>query len=169
MGIDGFAYNVVLLLHFLAAIVGFGGVLLNGVYAAKAQALPPDRALAVMETNTFVSTKVAQKAIYTVPLFGIALVEMSEDAFEWSQTWVWLSLVLYVVAIGVSHGVMGPAVREMLALQAEVAAAGPTAAGGPPPQAARMEALGKKIAPTSMVLDLALVVIIVLMIWKPGF
>lgn len=167
MGVGGFAYNLVLLLHILAAIVGFGGVLLNGVYAAKARALPPDQALAVMETNTFVSTKVAQKAIYLVPLFGIGAVEMSEDIWGWGQTWVWLSLVLYVVAVGLSHGVMGPAVKEMLSLQAEVAAAGPPA-GGPPPQAARMAELGKKIGPTSMVLDLALVTILVLMIWKPG-
>ena len=167
MGVDGFAYNLFLLLHVLAAIVGFGGVLLNGVYAAKSRALPPDQALAVMETNAFVSMKVAEKAIYAVALFGVALVEVSDDVWSWSNRWVWLSLVLYVAAIGVSHGALGPAVKEMLALQREVVEAGPPTTAGPPPQVTRMAELGKKLGATSMYLDLSLVAILVLMIWKP--
>ena len=67
MGITSFGYRLFFLLHILTAIVGFGGVMLNGVYAARARKRPPAEGLAVMEVNTFVSLKVAEKAILLVP------------------------------------------------------------------------------------------------------
>lgn len=165
MGVDSFAYNLVLLLHITCAIVGFGGVLLNGVYASRARQLPPEQNLAVMEVNSFVSMKVAEVFIYLVPLFGLGLVSMGD--WPWSSLWVWLSLVIYVLALGLSHGVVMPTVKKMLTLQREMVAAGPPA-GGPPPQAAELEAMGKRVGGVSMVLDLSLVAILVLMIWKPA-
>jgi hypothetical protein len=44
----------------------------------------------------------------------------------------------------------------------------PPPAAGPPPQVAQIEALGTRMAGTSMILHLALVSILALMIWKPG-
>jgi hypothetical protein len=55
---------------------------------------------------------------------------------------------------------MGVLMREMLA--------GPPPVGGPPPQVVEMEALGKKLAVVGPVLNLILIVILVLMVWKPG-
>jgi len=166
MGIDGTGYKILLLLHILCAIVGFGGVILNGLYAARARQRPPAEALAIMEANTFVSLKVAEVFIYLTALWGFGLVGMSDEAWDFGQTWVWLSIIVYGVALGLSHGVMQPKVKRMVALQREIVESPP--AGGPPPQAAEMQALGKVIGPVGMVLDLALVAILVLMIWKPG-
>ncbi len=58
-----------------------------------------------------------------------------------------------------------PGHRRLNALLLELEQAAP--AGGPPPQLARIEALGKRMAATSVVLHLSLVVILVLMVWKP--
>ena len=68
-------------------------MILNGLYAAQAQKRqgPPGRA--VSEAN-FAVTSVAEKVIYLIPVFGILLVLASDDVFKFSQTWVWLSLVL---------------------------------------------------------------------------
>jgi uncharacterized membrane protein len=85
---------------------------------------------------------------------------MSDGAWEFSQTWVWLALVLYVVGVGVSHSVMFPSAKKMNELLA-------AATSGPPPQD-QLDALGKKLAAGGMFLDLLLVVLFVLMIWKPG-
>ena len=164
MGVGSFGYNVVLLLHILSAIVGFGGVILNGVYASRARQLPPEQNLAVMEVNSFVSMKVAEIFIYLVPIFGLGLVSMGD--WGWGSLWVWLSIVLYIVSLGVSHGALMPTVKKMLDLQREMVASGPPA-GGPPPQAAQLEAMGKRVGGMSAVLHLSLVVILVLMIWKP--
>lgn len=166
LGQDGWLYRIVLLLHIVAAIVGFGGVVLNGVYAMHTQKRPGPEGRAVSEANYAVSM-IAEKFIYSVPLLGIALVLLSKDAFGFGDTWVWLSLVLYVLALGLSHSVMLPGHRRMNALMLEIEQSAPPA-GGPPPQAAQIEAIGKKMAPAAMVLHLALVAMLVLMIWKPG-
>lgn len=164
-GVGSDLYNVVLLLHILAAIVGFGGVILNGLYAAEGQKRPGPGGLAIAEANYKVSVSVAEKFIYAVPLLGIALVLLGE--WSWGDTWVWLSLVVYVLALGLSHSMVIPNARRINGLLAEMVSAGPPA-GGPPPQVAQIAALGKRIGAASMVLDLALVAILVLMIWKPA-
>lgn len=163
MGYDSFLYKLFLFLHVLAVIIGFGGVLLNGLYASRARRYTPDQTLAVMEVNGFVSMKVAEIFIYLAAVFGFGLVGLSNDVYTFGQLWIWLSIVVYVVSLGVSHGVLMPRVRTMTELQREVAAgtAGPDTPG-------RMEALGKQIGASSGVLHLAFVVILVLMIWKPG-
>jgi hypothetical protein len=166
VGISSFAYRLVFLLHILSAIIGFGGVMLNGVYAARAQKRPPAEALAVMEVNTFVSLKVAEVFIWLTPIWGLGLVGLSDEVWRFSQAWVWLSIVVYLIALAVSFGVLQPKVKKLLALQREMVDA-PPAAGGPPPQLAQLKALGAQIGPISGVLHLSLVVILVLMIWKP--
>jgi uncharacterized membrane protein len=162
-----FGYDLLLLLHILGSIVGFGGVTLNGLYGAQARKRPGPGGLAIGEANLAV-TDVAEYVIYTVPVTGIALV-LVNDGWDFDQTWIWLSIVLYAVALGISHGSQLPASRRMNALARELVASGPPAEGaGPPPQAIEMQALGKRLGIGGAVLNLFLVAILVLMIWKPG-
>jgi hypothetical protein len=76
-------------------------------------------------------------------VFGFLLVLTSDDVIEFSQTWVWLAMALYIVGLGVSHGVLRPAVKHMGVLMRELVDAGPPTAGaaptGPPPQAVELE------------------------------
>jgi uncharacterized membrane protein len=160
------SYRLVLTLHILSVVIGLGSVFLNGLYGAQAKSRRGAEGLAIAEANLKV-TKVAQIFIYLIPLFGIALVFMSDDVVDFGDTWVWLSLVLYLVALGLSHGLLLPAVQRMHVLMREMIAAGPPA-GGPPPQAAEMEALGKRVGAVGAALDVLIVVIIGLMVFKPG-
>jgi hypothetical protein len=161
MGVSSFAYKLVLLLHISSAIVGFGGVLLNGVYATRAKKRPPAEALAVVETNTWVSMKVAEIFIYLTAVFGLGLVGLSDKQWKFSQTWIWLALVVYIVGLGISHGLLMPRVKKLIALMREVV-------GGSPTAAADATKLEPQIGGISMALNLVLVVVLVLMIWKPG-
>jgi hypothetical protein len=79
-------------------------------------------------------------------------------------------VVLYIAAIGFSHGFQQPNARKIVALGEELLAAGPPPEGapGPPPQVAEIEATGKKLALGGTILNLVLLVIIYLMIFKPG-
>jgi uncharacterized membrane protein len=161
MGIDSFAYKVVLVVHIASAIVGLGGVTLNGLYAVDASKRRGEAALAVLQAN-FKVTLVAEKFIYVVPLAGIAMVLMSDGAWSFGDTWVWLAIVLFVAALGVSHGVLIPSLRATLRevrLSLEQKRA---------PDTALLERLGRKSATAGPVLHLLLVALIVLMIWKPG-
>jgi hypothetical protein len=170
MGITSTAYRIVLLLHILCAIIGFGAVILNGIYGREAKKRPGPGGLAIAEANYTVSS-IAEYFIYAVFVFGLGLVGLSDKAWKFSQTWIWLAVILYIIGIGVSHGILFPSARRMKALVAEMVAAGPPpsdAPPGPPPQAAEMGQLEKKLAGASTFLHVLLVVIIFLMIWKPG-
>ena len=172
MGVDTTAYKVVLTLHILCAIVGFGGVLLNALYGRESMRRQGPSGLAITEANYFVST-VAEKFIYAVFVLGVVLVILSDEVFTFEQTWVWLAMLLYAIGIALSHGALFPTVRRMKALMAELVAMGPPPAGsptgGPPPQSVEIESLGKRLAIVDPTLQVILVVILGLMIWKPGF
>ena len=171
MGRGSTGYDVVLMLHLLAVIVGFGTVMLNGIRGAEAKKRPGPGGLAIGESGHKVNS-IAEYFIYAVPVFGIGLVLMSDDNWTFGQTWVWLSLVLYVIGIAVSHAVLIPAEKRMNALAAELVAAGPppagAPAGGPPPQVIEMEGLEKKLAPAGAFLNVLVVVVVFLMVFKPG-
>ncbi len=164
-GINSGIYKFLLVVHILSAIVGFGAVMLNGLYAAQAQRRPGPPGRAVSESNFSVSN-VAEKVIYTIPLWGILLVLTSDKAWKFSNTFVWLSLVLFVVAMGISHGVLVPSHRKTNELLLEMEQ-GPPPAGGPPPQVAQIQELGKRQAAAGMTLNLFVVVLLLLMVWHP--
>jgi uncharacterized membrane protein len=163
MGIDSTGYDIIKVLHIACAIIGFGGVLLNGVYAAKASKRTPAEALAVTEVNFSVSN-IAEYFIYATILLGFGVVGMSDKVWSFSQTWVWLSLVLAIIGVGISHGLLKPRVRAYIETQRTVAAAGtPTSE-----QTATLKQQANAIAPVSMVLDLLLVGILLMMVFKWG-
>ena len=168
-------YNVVLVLHILCAIVGFGAVVLNGVYGNEVKKRPGPEGIAIFDANEKVS-KIGEAFIVAVFVFGFVLVLLSDDVIEFHQTWVWLSMLLFVIAMALSLGVMTPTLKRMRVLMGEMASGPPPAAGsvperpsGPPPQVSEMGALGKRVAALGATLQLLLVVILGLMIWKPGF
>lgn len=161
---DG-AYKLFYLLHIVAVVVGIGGVVLNGVYAAQVKARTGMAALAVAEANSFVTWKVAQWFIYAIPIFGFGLIGLSDDVWEFGQTWIWLSLLLYVVAIGLSHGLLHPAEKRFREVLGRSGGAGAGVAPGSVPE---LVALDKRMAGIGTALNLTVLVILVLMVWKPG-
>ena len=162
-------YKLLLVLHILAAIIGFGSVFLADVFAAKARARGGREGLAVTEVLFDVAEHWSQWFIYAVPLLGIGLILASEDVWKFSQTWISISFLLYFVALGLSHGVHFPNLRRMNALGAELAAGGTSPGDGPPPQVAELEARGKRAAAVGGILNLIVVAILFLMVWKPGY
>ena len=164
-------YKFVLVLHILCAIVGFGAVLLNGVYGAQAKQRGGPGGLAITEANYAVS-KIGEYFIYAVFVLGFALVGMSDKQWKFSQAWLPIAVGLYIVALGIAHGVLIRGHKRMIVLQRELvsapAPAGVGAAGGPPPQVAEMEAISKRMGAAGAVNSLILVVILFMMVYKPG-
>ena len=151
------AYKIVLVLHILAAILGFGSVMLNGVYASEVRRRPGPEGAAIADANYRVSFGVAMWFIYAIPVLGIALVGMSDKAWKFSQTWVWLSLVLWFALVGLLHGVHRPNVRQLDAL-----------VGSGSGDVAEMERRGRLASTMGAVLSLIVVATLVLMVFKPG-
>jgi uncharacterized membrane protein len=166
MGLNSGLYKLLLVLHLLTVVVGLGTVSLNALYGRESRVRRGAAGLAITEANEFVSS-VATYVIYLIPITGILLVLASDSIWKFSQTWLWLALVLYVVALGIVHGVVRPTVRKMIGLM-RVMEAGPPPAGGPPPQVAQLEALGATMAKAGPALSVLLVTLTALMVWKPG-
>lgn len=168
MGSDSTGYKIVFVLHMLTVIVGFGGLVFNGVYAAHAKKRQAEGHAAVTGATSEVAKR-AEYAVYAVPILGIGLVAMSEDQWAFDQLWVGVSLLLYIVAVGVHHGLLRPTTTRRMALEAELSGSGSGSSGaGRPPQAQGLDALDAKLATGSMVFNLLLIVIVVLMVFKPG-
>jgi uncharacterized membrane protein len=172
VGINTGIYKLVLVLHILSAIVGFGAVLLNGIYGQQARARRGPEGLAITQANFLVS-RIAQYFIYAVFVFGVLLVVLSDKVWSFTDSWITAAIVLYVLGIGLSHGLLMPNVRRIIALQEELVAMGPppagAAAGQPPSQVVEIEDRGRRVGIVSTVLQLDLVVILMLMVWGPRF
>jgi len=162
-GIGSNLYQVALAVHILLSIGGFGTVLLNGVYAAHSQKRPGPEGRAISEANYAVSN-IAEVLILAVPVSGLALVWASDGSWSFSDLWVWLSLVLFGVALAISRAVLMPGHRRINAL---LLAMEQQPSADPAPQLAEIGRIGKASAASGMALHLLLVAAIVLMVWKP--
>jgi uncharacterized membrane protein len=148
-------YRLFLFLHIASAIVGFGAVTLNGMYASKARQRPADEGAAISEVNYEVS-HVAEFAIYAVFVFGLIVGILGHNkGYNFKDAWLSLAMVLYFVAIGLSHGILIPTHKKLNA----ALRTGDRSAIDP---------LYKRAGAVGGSLNLILAVILFLMVFKPG-
>lgn len=166
-------YKFTKVLHILVAIIGIGTVFLNGIYGQvskrKGESGAAAESAGISEANEKVAS-VAERFFYLIPAFGVGLVFMSDDVWEFDQTWIVLSILFYAAALTVSLTVVQPTARKIVTVTRELADMGPPRAdaAGPPPQVATLDALGRRIGASSGFAHLTAVSILFLMIWKPG-
>lgn len=140
MGTSSFIHKLVLFLHIASAIIGFGSVFFLGVFGQAAGQRKGREGSALTEVANQVGEWFATPFIYATFVFGIALVLLSRGAVTFKMTWVWLSMLLFVVALGISHGLHRPNLRKIVALS--VALSKEAAEMGPPPGSAKEGAHG---------------------------
>ena len=158
MRIDSDLYDLVLVLHILAVIIGFGGMFIAGFYGNAAAKMPGREGLVVAETTLKVTSLAPTMAVYTVPILGILLVLLSEDTWQFSDAWISLSFLLYIVLIALAVTVQVPNIRKMIALRS----------GAEGVKATEMEARARTVALVGGIVNLLWVVILLLMVFKPG-
>ncbi len=151
------AYQAVLIAHILAVVVGFGGLYANSVYAVQARRRGGAEWAAISEASEFATTRVSAIAIYLVPILGIALLGMSDKQYKFSQAWVSASFGLYIVILAILLGVVRPSYRKLNALLRS-----------PSPDGGAIAAVEKRMAAFTGVNHLLVVVVIYLMVVKPG-
>lgn len=159
------AFKVLVLLHLLCVIGGFGAVSYNALYMSLAQRRQNGRtAGGIIEVNVLVSG-LAELLIYAAFVFGIGAVSASHSVFKFSQAWVAASMAVFLVDIGILHGWIRPHQRhyQALALEAEKVPAGEI-----PPQFVTMQALEKQVSLGWGVFNILVAVVVYLMVFKPG-
>src|SRR5690349_20157980 len=113
------AYQTTLLvLHVLSAIVGIGATFTFGVIGPLAGKIGGPGSLALLEANQAISKRLVYPfALAVLPVSGLLMIKaFGFDHAFFSHWWLWLSIVLYVIAAGLATGVLGPGVRKLIAL-----------------------------------------------------
>jgi hypothetical protein len=89
--------------------------------------------------------------------------------WDFSQTWISIALLVYVLAVLVALFLHQPNLKALDALQAELVESAPEPGTGEvPPQVAEIEERGQRAAMYGGVLHLFWLVLMIDMFWKPG-
>ncbi len=158
MGVDSDLYQLVLVLHILAVIIGFGGTFIASFYGAASAKRPGVEGLAVAETTMQVTSLAPTMAVYTVPILGILLILLSDDTWQFSDTWISLSFLLYAAILVLALTVQVPNIRRMIELRR----------GDEGVQATEVERRAKTAGVVGGILNLLWVAVLFLMVFKPG-
>jgi Predicted integral membrane protein (DUF2269) len=161
MGTGSALYQIILLLHILAAIVGVGGVITHGFYNAKAFRGPARTAGDILSATRGV-TNYAHYGIYALLPLGIILIAVSDKAYTMADPWVSASFVVWFLMVGAAHGAVRPAVAT---LAGRASALSPDTVLSTDPDAV---AASKKLMIGEAATQLLLLVALFLMVWKPG-
>jgi uncharacterized membrane protein len=141
-------YDIVLLLHILSALVAFAPAFVHPLLANQTKELDAPNRQKVLGYLGANGRRLYAPALIVTGLLGFALQGMSDSVWEFDQTWVWLAAVVWLVMNGVLHAVLLPAERA--------------AAGGDGVAERRAEIAGA-------VVTLLLLLMLYLMVFKPGF
>lgn len=159
MGVTTNLYDFVLVLHIMAAIIGFGGTFVAAFYGMEAGKRSGREGSIIAATTVDVTNKVPAMAIYAVPVLGILLILLSDDVWKFSQIWISLSFALYIAALGIVHAVHLPNLRKMVEIRARIDEGGPNSG---------LAATERKAATVGGILNLIWIAVLFLMVFKPG-
>ena len=129
---DGAAFDVVLLLHVGCVVAG---LVTTGTAAATASRVrrlvgSPQRLPEPLRRYFRPGVNWAGRTIYGIPVFGFALLAMSDGAYALAQGWVLGGLAVFAAVALVGEGVLWPAEQRLQVALADGDAA-PGASGGP--------------------------------------
>jgi uncharacterized membrane protein len=148
---------ILLLIHVAGAIIGFGPTFtfaILGPMAGRSGA----HGIVLLEAMEAIEKRLTTPvALFFQPASGVAMIFVAgfNNAF-FSHYWLWSAIIIYVVAIYLSFMGQNPRLAKMIA----IAKAGP-----PTPEFLK---LAQANARGGQILTVLLVVIIILMVTKPG-
>ena len=148
-------FKLLLFLHLLAAIFAVGPLV--GAATTASRALRNSDAGAA--TSAARAIRLYSYVSVVVVIFGMGLRsqkapwDSSEEVAQIGDTWIWLSLLLWVAAMAISLGVLAPSLGKAAA---EIGSSGSAAT------------MVGRVAGSGGVLGLIYAVIVVLMVYQPG-
>ena len=163
-GLTGGLYRLLLLLHILCAMVGFGTVSFTGMRRARARQRATDGKRVLLEEDFYVNRN-AEFLMYGVLVFGILVALTSKSAWKFDQSWLSVAILLYIVDIGVLHMVIHRSERMYQALLDQVNGG---AASGRVAGVTELEQLERRISLAWGGFNAILLVILYLMVFTPG-
>jgi uncharacterized membrane protein len=152
------AYNIVLFVHILAVIVGFGVLFTYPLLDAYARKTDIVDLVALHRFQVFLTSRVVQPSLLVILVAGIYL---ATDRWSLGDGWISATFAILIVIGGLAGAVIGPTEKKLLALaQRELKT------GQKPSDAYEREAI--KLARFGGLASLLIVVAVFIMVTKPG-
>lgn len=145
-------YLLLKFLHILAAIIAVGANVTYGVWSVRARNEPAHMAFAIRGIQ-FLDNRIANPAYGVVFLTGLAMVFVQ----GWGpQLWIIVAVVLFIAVAAIGGAYFTPLVKRQLALLD----AGDTSSS-------EFERLARRNAMIGPILGVLVVIILVMMVFKP--
>ncbi|MHB1972911.1 MAG: DUF2269 family protein [Acidimicrobiales bacterium] len=177
MAVTSPLYDVVMAVHVLAAVVGFGALGSTGAYAAALRRDGDPFASRALRRYFTPGPNWPARAVLLVPLLGGTLLALGHGR-DVGYPWPWIGLAVWTAATGLASAVLWPAEREIQALLA-AGAAGAAGAGdgdagttvgvaeGRADLVERLVSSALRAERAAAVTSLLFVVALVVMVWQP--
>jgi hypothetical protein len=123
--VSGPGYDLLVVLHVLSALIGFGAVGVTGTYAARARSVADPRCEPQLRRYFREGTNWAERVLVLTPVLGAALL-WGGDRSAVSQAWPWVGLGCWALAAAVASARCWPAERRIQAWLAVEAGRGET-------------------------------------------
>lgn len=105
-------YNIVLFAHIVAVLVAMAPAVVHPILFEMEKRRDDGDAVA-LAGRIAPTGRIYAIAVIVAGVIGFGLISMSESAIGWGDTWVWLSIVVWIALNGVLHGAMLPAERAL--------------------------------------------------------
>jgi hypothetical protein len=151
--------TALIIVHVLSAIIGIGATFTFAVIGSVQSRMEGPGALALLEVDEAIQKRlVVPFGLGLLPLTGALMIFARGWRNDfWSHQWLWGAIVLYVVAAGLAQSIVAPGVRKLIALGKEGRAG--------TPEFMRLVRIQQRVGPVTSIL---VVVVVILMVWKPG-
>lgn len=138
--IGGTSYNLVLLVHLIAVVVGAGMAFLAPIFIVRFREFGGQNSGSLVET---IAGAIVFPSLLVAGIAGGALVGLSDDALDFSMTWLVIAGPLWLLSLGLAL-VAYPSVRMNVF--------------NPPRELRRLARIG---------LHIVLLLLLIDMVWKP--
>ncbi len=151
-----------LYLHVLGAIAAFGTSFVFPIIGMMGGREPQHANFAIRVSHT-IANRLTYPVGLTLAVTGLLMILVRGfNLTSGSYYWLDLAIVLYVVALGYAMGVQNRTVGRLIEV---TSVPPPQGAGGPPPE---VKGLVQRVQRGGMLLTVLLVLIVFLMVVKPG-
>ncbi|HUC14426.1 MAG TPA: hypothetical protein VMS00_08230 [Acidimicrobiales bacterium] len=154
------------LLHIICAVGGFGAVAYRSLVLDLARRRGAAAAAGVLAVYGQIS-QVGEVLVYGALLFGLAAVAAGPSGISFAKPWVGAALGVYIVMVGVLHGLVRPAERRYRRTMLELAQMPAMAPPKRPPQLAELDSLYRRIGVGMGIFNVCLIGALYLMVFKP--
>ena len=145
---DDGLYKVLYLGHMIAFLAAFAPAVINPIVSARMKADGDEPSLLRLVGHmAAMGQRIHFPALIAVGGFGIAMVLASDPIWSFGDTWVSLAFLVWLAIVGIVIGLLLPGERKLAAGELEAE---------------------KTVAMAGQIVTLLLLVMLYLMIWKPG-